>query len=1012
MLHPRLEEKIARLRRTSGVVAATEGALNLLAACACAVLATYLLSVTTKLGPNARTLVVAACGAALFVLLVLAVIRALRAPPDPRAAALMVERANPSLGERLLSAVELTSAPGPPLASPAMVDALEWEVVTLTEPLEFEQAVPRRGLVRRLAAAAIPWVAVAILALATPGSMARWWALYSHPRADGSTFSLIRLRVSPGNCEVERGSPLAIAVTASGPAPAAATFSYRLAHDDARSVSVGSAGRGRFRYVIPSVTAAGTYTVRCGDAERGPYSIRVLDRPRLLGITAQYRYPAYTRLKPHTDANGGGVLSAPVGTAVLVTASTDQPLKAARIAIGRDPSSPMVVDGPAARAEFVIRASDTYSVQLRGRDGLELRRPAVRTINAIPDRPPAVFLRKPGRDRSVGPHSKVPILAEAQDDYGVTTLWLRHRLGSSGVSATSGLRVSHISAERAFGYLVWDLTPLRLKEGDTVIYQAVARDNDAVTGPKEGASQEYRLTVVSDAELRWQLTQDLDDAVRDLLALLGRQRAARAQVEAGRAAAPGSQARGSRLSDASDQQRSLPAAAASAAERVANLARDMAYNGLAMPEDTRTMANAVEALRRMQSEQMPAAAERIDAGRQSANPASANAALGQAIQQQKQVEQSLQRIANQMGLMQRTQQAGQQAADLLRRQRETSRATSALARRPSNAPEDGAADRRDEAERLAQEQDALRRETRALGSTLSNLSRQTQQSGMEWDSRAQQASEALSRGRVPQRMASAAQSLEQGAPSDAASAQRQAEVGLAQSVQALQGDQLPSAAAQANAAQTEAARAASQAASLARRQREVLQRTARAAQGDQSSQRQEAGRIAPSQRNLRSEAQRLADALSRAGLPASNDVGEAVSNMREAEGHLSAGDPESAVPGESDALQALLRAQAGLQQTGQQRTGAGQVAARPGQSTQRGQKRGVTPLPASLDMTGEVLHGRLGALGNSAGWGKLPPHLQKALREANDEGLPEQYRDLLKAYYRALSEGRVSGGGR
>ncbi|HXG24268.1 MAG TPA: hypothetical protein VNJ09_06910, partial [Chthonomonadales bacterium] len=78
-------------------------------------------------------------------------------------------------------------------------------------------------------------------------------------------------------------------------------------------------------------------------------------------------------------------------------------------------------------------------------------------------------------------------------------------------------------------------------------------------------------------------------------------------------------------------------------------------------------------------------------------------------------------------------------------------------------------------------------------------------------------------------------------------------------------------------------------------------------------------------------------------------------------------------------------------------------------AAQSGQQQpgGNQPAPRT---TAPVVEARPGVFNQAdqrgRGFGGLPPRAQEALREGQQEGVPAEYRELVKQYYRALAERR------
>ena len=120
--------------------------------------------------------------------------------------------------------------------------------------------------------------------------------------------------------------------------------------------------------------------------------------------------------------------------------------------------------------------------------GLELRvdedRPArFLSVIVVPDTPPSVRIREPGRDTALATGTgTLTIGLDGRDDLGLASLALRFTKVSGGgenVAFTEGaisIAIERVSAREWRGRAQWPLDGLALAEGDVLVYRAVARD--------------------------------------------------------------------------------------------------------------------------------------------------------------------------------------------------------------------------------------------------------------------------------------------------------------------------------------------------------------------------------------------------------------------------------------------------------------------------------------------------------------------------------------------------------
>ncbi len=223
-------------------------------------------------------------------------------------------------------------------------------------------------------------------------------------------------------------------------------------------------------------------------------------------IELAYRFPAHTRRPPQLLSGTGGEIRAPRGTEVVLRTRADRPVEAAELVLlkadgaaagrvalavggGRDLAGSMVVDeGGSYRFRFATARGATVA------EG-----PPIPLV-VEPDAFPTVRLVAPEAELEVAPDALVHVEWSAEDDHGLAalTLVLRRPGGDEArrpLRALTGLR-------RDAGGFDLALAPERLGEGERLLYWLEVEDNDAVSGPKKGASATQAIKIYSEAEHR------------------------------------------------------------------------------------------------------------------------------------------------------------------------------------------------------------------------------------------------------------------------------------------------------------------------------------------------------------------------------------------------------------------------------------------------------------------------------------------------------------------------------
>jgi hypothetical protein len=237
--------------------------------------------------------------------------------------------------------------------------------------------------------------------------------------------------------------------------------------------------------VLPALRGAGGFRA----APAAPASA-------LAAITARVAPPPYTAL-PSVEIDDPTTVAAIVGSRLTLS--------------GRSARAPV-------RATLDGASLNVDTADGRWRVGLPMpERPAALRLASeederlvllepYPDSLPAVALTLPARDtvfRRAG--GRLPVRAEARDDFGLDAVWLEYIVSSGGgefFTFRSGVLGRADAQGRRTGAVAVDLAldSLELGPGDFVHVRAVARDRNRLTGPGIGFSETRTLRIARSHE--------------------------------------------------------------------------------------------------------------------------------------------------------------------------------------------------------------------------------------------------------------------------------------------------------------------------------------------------------------------------------------------------------------------------------------------------------------------------------------------------------------------------------
>ncbi len=250
-------------------------------------------------------------------------------------------------------------------------------------------------------------------------------------------------------------------------------------------------------------------------------------------IEITYLYPAYMRRDAKTLSGTGGEVSAPKGTEVRLVTRADRAVESAEIAVaqaaegapGRDARAAaartyqlQVKNGRELSGRFVVEDGGAYRFRFTKGNRLLAEGPPI-PIVVEPDAFPEVRISAPAPEIEVDARARVRLEWSASDDVGLSELTLVTKPPGSD-ERRSALR-TFAGTRHESGAHELDLAPLRLAEGERLLYWLEVTDDDAISGPKKAASATQTVKVYSEAEHRRAALARAQALWEELVRLLG-----------------------------------------------------------------------------------------------------------------------------------------------------------------------------------------------------------------------------------------------------------------------------------------------------------------------------------------------------------------------------------------------------------------------------------------------------------------------------------------------------------
>ena len=363
-------------------------------------------------------------------------------------------------------------------------------------------------------------VALAVLFVAAPGTMAGAAFRLLEPQTFFAPPAPFALRVLPGDVDVARGADVEVRVAAVGDVqPLAATIEIgRVGERATDEVRLRSLGVGRFAYTIESVSASVRYRVVADGVASQWFTVRIAERPVVQGVRLTVMPPAYTGRPGVVLPEGVGDASGLPGTSVRVQVGLGgvRAVKGwlnVRYADGTRERVALRIGSDAALGRLVLRRAATYSVRLESAGGISNADPATYTLGVVSDSPPTITLLNGGEGDAVGVLRRMRF--GMSDDFGIAAGSLVWRVAAAPGRRASAIRrvalpVRGRTPDQTVD-LLWRMAGVR--PGDTVEFYGEVRE----VGPgRRARTALVRLRMPSSEERRETFESRRDSAASTL----------------------------------------------------------------------------------------------------------------------------------------------------------------------------------------------------------------------------------------------------------------------------------------------------------------------------------------------------------------------------------------------------------------------------------------------------------------------------------------------------------------
>ncbi len=457
-------------------------------------------------------------------------------PYDPVRIALQVERDHPQLQSLLVSYVQLGEEGGPALASPQLVAAMRRQAVEQARPIDFAGVVSLRDLRRLALFCAACLIVFGAMSVNWPNVLRTLLLRMLNPTAQVAYPTRTRIDSFSGDVVVRQGDPIALSARVSGLAPMQAELLVR--GDDGRRwdrIRLDQDEQATYTHTVERSVDSFEYQMRIGDAVTPVHRVLVVAPPGVRDATVRVEPPAYTGL----DAFDAATLNftAPQDARVQWRITLDRPIRHAELRPHTGEAIVMTLDSAGLVAEAQVNAQTAWTYELHWTDrqhGYTYADGVRYAMSLAPDQPPQVALQRPQQDALATRQVRLPIVYQAQDDYGLGDVAIVYQ-HNEGPEQRVPLPPAPRGNRTHSGELTWPLgrdIPA-LREGDSVAFAIEVADNRTGEGrrPNVGRSLFRRISIVSQAQYESHIAARQQELMDMLEGLRREEEAAGEQVE-------------------------------------------------------------------------------------------------------------------------------------------------------------------------------------------------------------------------------------------------------------------------------------------------------------------------------------------------------------------------------------------------------------------------------------------------------------------------------------------------
>lgn len=363
----------------------------------------------------------------------------LREMKDVRQLTLSIEEQHPDLKERLLTAVELMDqgeeAYGRSPFSQALAQSLESDMNQFLDRVGFKKVVPAKKFVVPSAIFFFIVGLMVIHASAQPSVFLTGFYRMTHDVVSGfrklavpvkSPVPGYELIVSPGDCEIAKGTNLQIVAQTPGYSARRAEVFVRTARESVwEAFPMNRTENSKYEFTLSNLQEPTLYYVKADERQSPNFGIKLFEPLSMELAVWEMRFPDYMQSPVKRKQGWKQKLSVPEGTKLKVHFRFNKPVASGWMLFeGKNRAPLKIVSDKELETSFQAFKDNVLSLEIVSKDGEVLAGLNPLWIQVIPDLPPFLEVLEPQEQNYVFPTEEIPFEITVNDDYGIKNVTL------------------------------------------------------------------------------------------------------------------------------------------------------------------------------------------------------------------------------------------------------------------------------------------------------------------------------------------------------------------------------------------------------------------------------------------------------------------------------------------------------------------------------------------------------------------------------------------------------------